>query len=91
MNLDLIDQLASSYWDWQLPLFLRFGFPMDFRGNHLDLRNDGSWMKYNMGPFWVLLGKPFGDITHIAPVITRPKPDSDKRRVIVLSVSPTHL
>ena len=42
MNLDLIDQLASSHWDWQLPLFLRFSFPMDFRGNHLDLRNDGS-------------------------------------------------
>ena len=32
MNVDLIDKLAASYWDWLLPLFLRFGFPMDFRG-----------------------------------------------------------
>ena len=42
MNIDLIDKLAVSYWDWQLPLFLRFGFPMDFRGTQSDLRNDGS-------------------------------------------------
>ena len=44
--LDLIDKLPASYWDWQLPLFLGYGFPMDFRGSHLDLRNDGidfSW------------------------------------------------
>ena len=22
--------LQSIYWDWQLPLFLKFGFPLDF-------------------------------------------------------------
>ena len=27
MNLDLIDKLAEGYWDWHLPLFLRYGFP----------------------------------------------------------------
>ena len=100
MNLDLIDRLAASYWDWQLPLFLRFGFPMDFRGNYWDLRNDGSchasardhpdhvtvYLEDEIhhgaifGPFHQ---KPFGKITHISPFITRPKPDSDKRRVIV--------
>ena len=41
INLDLVDELAASYWDWQLPLFLRYGFPMDFRGSHLDLRDRG--------------------------------------------------
>ena len=32
MNLDLVDLLAKDYWDCQLPLYLRFGFPMDFKG-----------------------------------------------------------
>ena len=30
INLDLLDELCSDYWDWQLPLLLRFGFPLDF-------------------------------------------------------------
>ena len=100
MNVDLIDKLAASYWDWQLPLFLRFGFPMDFRGTQSDLGNDGSChasardhpdhvsaylkdeIKHNAihGPF---KNKPFGDDTHISPFITRDKPDSNKRRVII--------
>ena len=37
MNLELIDRLAEGYWDWQLPLFLCYGFPMDFKGTHGDL------------------------------------------------------
>ena len=73
---------------------------MDFRGNHLDLRNDGSchtsardnpdhvtaYIEDEIqhgaifGPFQK---KPFGDIINISPFITRPKPDSNKRRVIV--------
>ena len=32
INLDLVDELAKDYWDWQLPLYLRYGFPMDFKG-----------------------------------------------------------
>ena len=42
INLNLVDELAASYWDWQLPLFLRYGFPMDFRGSHFDLGDGGS-------------------------------------------------
>ena len=100
MNLDLIDHLAASFRDWQLPLFLRYGFNMDFRGSYLDLRNDGSChasardnrdhvtayledeIQYGVifGPFQQ---KPFGNITNASPFITRPKPNSDKRRVIV--------
>ena len=100
MNLDLVDRLAESYWDWQLPLFLRYGFPMDFRGSHLDLRDGGSChpsarqypehveayindeLEHGAicGPF---TDKPFGDETHVSPFITRHKPDSDKRRVII--------
>ena len=42
MNLDLIDELAAQYWDWQLPLLLRYGFPMDFKGKLSDLKNATS-------------------------------------------------
>ena len=37
MNLDLLDSMLSDYWDWQLPLFLRYGFPMNFIGEISDL------------------------------------------------------
>ena len=37
MNLDLVDLLAKDYWDWQLPLYLRYGFPLDFKGTFGDL------------------------------------------------------
>ena len=40
MNLELLDVLAKDYWDWQLPLLLRYGFPMDFKGNSTDLENE---------------------------------------------------
>ena len=100
MNLDLIDELAKQYWDWQLPLLLRYGFPMDFKGELSDLKNatlshnsalqfpehvtaylnDELEHKAIYGPFE---DKPFGDKTHISPFITRHKPDSNKRRVII--------
>ena len=98
MNLDLLDVLAVGYWDWQLPLLLRYGFPMDFKGNAADLTNamashslqfpdhvtaylhDEIKHQAVYGPF---SDKPFGDNTHISPFITRHKPDSDKRRVII--------
>ena len=100
MNLDLIDELAEQYWDWQLPLLLRYGFPMDFKGELSDLKsatashnsalqfpehvtaylNDELEHKAIYGPFE---DKPFGENTHISPFITRYKPDSSKRRVII--------
>ena len=30
INFDLLEQLSSEYWDYQLKLFLKFGFPLDF-------------------------------------------------------------
>ena len=100
MNLDLIDKLAEGYWDWHLPLLLRYGFPMDFKGTHEDLIScsdshpsalqfpdhvtaylqDEIHHQAIFGPF---KHKPFGEITHISPFITRNKQDSDKRRVII--------
>ena len=100
INLDLVDKLCMDYWDWQLPLFLRFGFPMDFQGDLSRLRNEGychssakqhpadvlTYLSDEIqhgaihGPFKV---EPFGELTHVSPFITRHKPDSNKRRVIV--------
>ena len=31
INLDLLDTLCGEYWDYQLPYFLKFGFPLDFQ------------------------------------------------------------
>ena len=42
INLDLVDELAKHYWDWQLPLLLRYGFPMDFKGSMSDLKKAKS-------------------------------------------------
>ena len=100
MNLELLDVLAKDYWDWQLPLLLRYGFPMDFKGNSTDLENATvshssalqfpehvtAYLKDELhhnamyGPFD---SKPFGEFTHVSPFITRHKPDSNKRRVII--------
>ena len=30
INFDLLDELSSDYWDYQLNSFLKFGFPLDF-------------------------------------------------------------
>ena len=42
VNLDLVDELAREYWDWKLPLLLRYGFPMDFKEEITDLKNATS-------------------------------------------------
>ena len=39
LNLDLFDVLLKDYWDWQVALFLRFGFPMNFQGQCSDLHD----------------------------------------------------
>ena len=33
INFELLTELSEDYWDYQLPLFLRFGFPLDFPKN----------------------------------------------------------
>ena len=30
INFDLLEQLSSDYWDYQLKSFFKFGFPLDF-------------------------------------------------------------
>ena len=52
INFDLLAELSKDYWDYQLPLFLRFGFPLDFPKNkesHLKTaeENHASAVKYD--------------------------------------------
>ena len=30
INFELFEELAQGYWDWQLPHFIKYGFPLDF-------------------------------------------------------------
>ena len=33
INFNLLEELCKDYWDYQLPLFLKYGFPLDFPVN----------------------------------------------------------
>ena len=30
INFELFEELAQGYWGWQLPHFIKYGFPLDF-------------------------------------------------------------
>ena len=34
INFEYLETLALNYWDYQLPLFLKYGFPLDFPHEH---------------------------------------------------------
>ena len=36
INFELLDEICKNYWDYQVPLFLRYGFPLDFPVEHED-------------------------------------------------------
>ena len=89
--------MLQGYWDSQLPLLIRFGFPLDFDRNiplesHLDTHNSAKnypndvrayleEKSYNaiLGPFDA---PPLANL-HTSPFMTRDKPHSKNRRVIV--------
>ena len=100
INFELLEHLAQEYWDWQLPLFLKYGLPMDFKGDMSVLKNaETSHASALQFPEHVSMylndeiahkaiygpekHKPFGNLTHVSPFITRHKADSQKRRVII--------
>ena len=88
----------KDYWDKQLPLLIRFGFPLDYdrKGtliSHCDNHSSAKLypkdiqayleeeIKYSavLGPF----DRPSIDNLHISPMMTREKPNSTHRRVII--------
>ena len=98
LNPDAWDKYLQNYWDQQLPLLIRYGFPLDFNPasplhheeiNHASANlfvQDVAHYLQEETSFTAILG-PFDSPPiknmHISPFMTRPKPSSDHRRVII--------
>ena len=97
----MLEDLSRDYWDYQLPYFLKFGFPLDFphekenllqstEESHSSADKFSSHVKRYLdtemqhkaifGPY---MDPPYGNSTHVSPFMSREKPDSDNRRIII--------
>ena len=98
LNVEVWQSLLKDYWDHQLLQLLQFGFPLDFNRAcplHHDMGNHSSANEFPadveayideecrygaiLGPFHV---NPIVNV-HNSPFMTRNKPNSDSRRVII--------
>ena len=98
LNVDKWKSLLTDYWDQQLLQLLQFGFPLDFNrccplqhevGNHSSANGFPADVDAYIAEeckFAALLG-PFEvnpiENSHSSPFMTRNKPNSDRRRVII--------
>ena len=98
LNVEVWQELLKDYWDQQLLQLLRFGFPLDFNRNsqlHCEGGNHSSAIQYPKDVeayiqeetnYGAILG-PFKEnpieSSHTSPFMTRNKPNSDRRRVII--------
>ena len=98
LNPDAWDSYLGDYWDKQLPLLVRFGFPLDYnRGRALksqeenhssakDFPEDIKAYLHEEISHGAIMG-PFHscplDNLHISPMMTREKPNAPHRRVII--------
>ena len=98
LHVDIWQSLLTDYWDQQLLQLLQFGFPLDFNrccplqqevGNHSSADEFPSGVDAYIEEeckFGALLG-PFDvnpiENAHSSPFMTRHKPNSDRRRVII--------
>ena len=90
-NPSIWDHYVHDYWDKQLPLLIRFGFPLDYnregtlrsqQTNHAsakELPDDIQAYLNKEGEHKAILG-PFKDVPikniHISPMMTREKPNA---------------
>ena len=98
LDVDEWQSLLTDYWDQQLLQLLQFGFPLDFNrccplkhevGNHSsadEFPSDVDAYIEEECKFGALLGlfdlNPIEN-AHSSPFMTRHKPNSDRRRVII--------
>ena len=101
INFELFEKLCEGYWDYQLPYFIKFGFPLDFPQDkqselqsteisHNSAVNFPSHVENYLkteaehaaiyGPY---RDPPYGDKTQVSPFMSREKPDSLNRRIII--------
>ena len=88
----------QDYWDWQLPLLIKYGFPLDYNRCHSiqsEKINHKSALQYpshvdvyltdemNHGAILGPFKEPPDEKLHTSPFMTRDKSSSDKRRVII--------
>ena len=86
-----------DYWDWQIPFFVKFGFPLDIKKdceikneeiNHPSALNFPTHVDHYLseekshGAILGPLDTPPPDF-HVSPFLSREKSDSDRRRVII--------
>ena len=97
LNSEKFQKYLENYWDWQLPLFIKFGFPLDI-DHDIELKSDPinhksatqfpSHVTHYIAEeksFNAIIG-PFKDPPiqlHTSPFLTREKSNSEHRRVIV--------
>ena len=98
LNPDAWDELLQGYWDSQLPLLIRFGFPLDFDRstpleshleNHTSAKNYPAKVRAYLEEeksYKAVLGPfdapPLANL-HTHPFMTREKSNAKNRRVIV--------
>ena len=88
----------QDYWDWQLPLLIKYGFPLDYNRCYniqSEKINHKSALQYTSHVDIYLTDEmnhvamlgPFKDPPfeklYTSPFVTREKSSSDKRRVII--------
>ena len=101
INFELFEKLCEGYWDYQLPYFIKFGFPLDFPHdkqsklqsadtNHNSAVNFPShvdcYLKTEAGHaaiYGPYKDPPYGTNTQVSPFMSRDKPDSSNRRIII--------
>ena len=98
LNTDAWASYLADYWDWQLPLLVKYGFPLDFKRNTMvchGTANHNSAIQYPDHVIHYLKeevehGAIVGPFTeppiknlHVSPFMTRDKSSSDHRRVII--------
>ena len=98
LNAKIWAQYLTNYWDWQLPLLIKYGFPLDFNRDTpllCDKINHKSALQYpeHVSTYLqeetdnnAILGpftEPPIDNLHTSPFMTRDKSSSVNRRVII--------
>ena len=98
LNPEKWEKYLQNYWDWQLPLLNKYGFPIDFDRNAKICHDLGNHNSANQYPDHVLhylqeeiqygaIVGPFKvspiDKLHVSPFMTRDKSSSEHRRVII--------
>ena len=98
LNVEVWEELLKDYWDQQLLQLLRFGFPLDFNRKgqlHCEGGNHSSATQYPKDvDAYIQEETSYGAIlcpfkenpiknSHTSPFMTRNKPNSDRRRVII--------